>query len=262
MGIVTKCYLGVNNVARLIYENSSPTPPTPTSYAWSDASDADILSMVTAAYQGTMDLTNYWHVGDVRNVSFKAMSDSYVGESHTAQTIPIVLTHVGGRKLADGTTNCKFQWAMKTPMAESGYMNSTASNTGGWNSCARRSWCNNIFKDSCVSNDMNSVLFRQAQYLAGKGGGVKELQTSTDYCSLLAVAEINPNMIAQGSAITVGEGTQLDYYKTASNIPIGAYTRSPASYSSTNGFCYIYSTTQAMFVNGNVNEKILVCGVI
>ena len=258
MGIVAKCYLGVNNVARLIYSNSSPTPPASTS--WADASDADILSMVTAAYAGQLDLTQYWNVGDVRNVSFSALPATYVNETHAAQTVPIVLTNVGGRKLADGTTDCKFQWAMQSPLAEMGYMNATAYNTGGWDSCGRRLWCNGVFKDSCTSNDMNSVLFKEALYKAGKGNGVKELQTSTDYCSLLAVAEMIGE-VPSTSVITQGEGTQLTYYQNSANLS-NVWTRSPAQGNGIVGFAKVYSSGSSVFDNANTNYPILVCGVI
>jgi len=253
--MVTKTYLGINNKAVLIYEHV---------ISWTDGKDSELLAMINDAYAGKIDLSNYWAVGDERSVQFKALSATGVGESHAAQTIPIVLTQVGGRSLANGTT-CKFQWAMKNAMAESGYMNSSVTNTNGWDGSARRTWCNNVFKNSCVSSDMNSVLFKQAQYKAGKGDGKNELVTSTDYCALMSVLELATDLVPSTSGFIQGEGTQLDYYKTKSNIVLEAWTRSPIASSTQAGFGYVTNINnvyQTAFQTANTSHPIVVCGVI
>ena len=133
--------------------------------SWANGTDEEIIAMIQAADAGEIDLTEYWDVGDVRNVSLSAMSASGVGESHVAQTVQMVLVakDTGVQSSANpcynyqyvtatsGRTYPSFIVQQKNGLAngtsgEFGYMNSSNTNSGSWNGCARRTWCNNVYK--------------------------------------------------------------------------------------------------------------------
>ena len=102
-------------------------------------------------------------VGDTRSVSLSAMSATGVGESHRAQTVQFVIgdfehddlaTAINGHTkaaitllqkdcLMDATSASNSNNGSKD--TERGYMNSSDTNSGGWKSCARRTWCNNVY---------------------------------------------------------------------------------------------------------------------
>ena len=110
---------------------------------WSTSSDAEIVQALEDAYAGKIDLEeDYgWCVGQERTVHLSAMSASYVGESYGQQDARLVLMHRRGYTLASGQS-CQFIVGLVDTLgyfSSSGYMNSTASNSGSWGDSARRS---------------------------------------------------------------------------------------------------------------------------
>jgi hypothetical protein len=186
---------------------------------WASGTDAEIASMVESADNGEITLSDYWSVGDERTVSLSAMSATGVDESHVAQTRTLVLMNVGGKTLASATTGgrttCSFIVGQKECLLELGYMNSTSSNTGGWSSCARRTWCNNIYYNAIPST--LRPIFKQFTNISGVGGGASSgTQTTTDYFAMPAEKEIfgsvTYSFADEGSALT-----QFTYYATTAN---------------------------------------------
>ena len=231
---------------------------------WANGTDEEIVAMVEAADQGVINLADYWAVGDVRTVQLSAMSATGVGESHAAQQVDLVLMHAGGYTLntavASGRTKCSFVVGLKDSLAEAGYMNSSNTNSGSWNGSARRTWCNNVFRNAIPST--LRAIFKQFKTVTAQIYNGSTNQTSVDYFALPAAKEV-----FGGSASSAGSGTsysnltefnalfQFDYYKTSSNRvkklgKIGSantwWERSPYYYDST-AFCIVYSTGDASF---------------
>ncbi len=193
---------------------------------WADGTDEEIAAMVEAADAGTINLADYWAVGDVRTVQLSAMSATGVGESHAAQQVDLVLMHAGGYTLntavASGRTKCSFVVGLKDSLAEAGYMNSSDTNSGSWNGSARRTWCNNVFRNAIPST--LRAIFKQFKTVTAQTYNGSTNQTSVDYFALPAAKEV-----FGGSASSAGSGTsysnltefnalfQFDYYKTSSN---------------------------------------------
>ena len=218
---------------------------------WATGTDAQIVAMVNAADNGAIDLTDYWSVGDSRTVSLSAMAATGVGESHVAQDVVLTLMNAGGKTLssatANGRTTCSFVVGQKNLLSEYGYMNSTGTNTGGWSSSARRTWCNDVYKNA-IPNTLLPI-FKQFTNISGVGGGATSgTQTTTDYFAMPAEKEIfgsvTYSFADEGSALT-----QFTYYATTANrIKYQGSTttahywweRSPFSGSSTD-FCRVLS---------------------
>ena len=217
---------------------------------WANGTDEEIVAMVEAADQGVINLSDYWAVGDIRTVQLSAMSATGVGESHSAQEVDLVLMHAGGYDLneavASGRTKCSFVVGLKDCLAEAGYMNSSNINSGSWNGSARRTWCNNVFRNAIPST--LRAIFKQFKTVTAQTYNGSTNQTSVDYFALPAEREVfgARNYCNQTEYRAL---FQFDYYKTASNRvkKLGKtgsasdwWERSPRYDDSTN-FCDVYS---------------------
>ena len=208
---------------------------------WSTGTDEQIAAMVAAADAGEIVLSDYWSAGDTRTVQLSAMAAEGVGESHAAQSVEFVLTDPGHYTLANGKP-CNFVVLQKDCLKEPGYINSSDTNSGGWNGCARRTWCNSVYRNAIPSTLRG--IFKQFTTYAANGDGSSSV-ASSDYFALFSEKEVfGSTTYANSSAES--QNTQLDYYN-ASNNRIkhlnggGTYSwweRSPASENPTK-FCRV-----------------------
>lgn len=182
--------------------------------SWADGTDEEITAMVAAADAGKIDLSDYWNAGDTRTVHLSAMSGSVsnANESHAAQDVQFVLTDPGHYTLANGK-KCSFVVLQKDCLKEYGVMNSQGNNSGGWNSCPRRTWCNSVYRNAIPSTLRG--IFKQFKVRTANGSrsGVTE---SSDYFALFSEKEVfgsTPN--ANSSAES--RNSQLTWFKTSSN---------------------------------------------
>ena len=179
---------------------------------WSTGSDEQIAAMVAAADAGQIDLSVYWSEGDTRTVSLSSMSATGVGERHVAQSVQFVLSDPGHFTLASGKP-CNFVVNMKDCLREQGYMNPSPTNSGGWNGCKRRTWCNNVFRNAIPSGLRPA--FKQFKTKAATGPGTAST-TSTDWFALPSEVEVFGRASFANSSAESGN-TQLNYYKARSN---------------------------------------------
>ena len=92
-------------------------------------------------------------------------------------------------------------------------MNVSSTNSGGWNECARRTWCNETYRNA-IPNALRPI-FKQFKTRAANGSGSSAIE-STDYFALPSEKEVfGSTSYANSSAES--QNTQLDWYKTSSN---------------------------------------------
>lgn len=179
---------------------------------WANGTDEEIAAMLQAHYAGKINIHDYWTVGDERVVNLSAMEATGVGESHAAQNVTLVLSNAGGKYLADGVTECAFQWDQKNALIKTGYMNSTSTNSGGWKNSARRTWCNSVYYNAIPST--LRPIFKQHINKSGLGGGSSGgTENTIDYIGLRAEIEVFGSLTYSVS----GEGSQVTYYQTSAN---------------------------------------------
>ena len=180
---------------------------------WSTGTDKQIAAMVAAADAGEIVLSDYWSAGDTRTVQLSAMAVfSGTGETHAAQDVQFVLADPGHYTLANGQP-CNFVVIQKDSLKKTGPMNRQNTNSGGWNSCPRRTWCNSVYRDAIPSG--LRPIFKQFKVRTADGSGSTAVE-STDWFSLFSEKEIfGSTTYANSSAES--QNTQLDYYKTSSN---------------------------------------------
>lgn len=194
--------------------------------SWADGTDAQIVAMVAAADAGKINLSDYWAVEDTRTVHLSAMAATGVGESHAEQDVELVLMHAGEYKLnsavESGRDTCSFVVGMKDSLNETGYMNSTDTNSGSWDGCARRTWCNSVFKNAVPASLL--PIFKQFKTITAETYNGTTLKTSVDWFALPAEREIfgagygyDGNGYANNTEAASTDIFQFDWYKTEAN---------------------------------------------
>ena len=232
--------------------------------AWATGTDAEIKAAVAAADAGTVDLTEYWEVGQERSMSLAAMSATGVGESHVAQTVTMVLV-AKDTKAQNNTNPCynypyvtaksgrtypSFIMQQKNGLAngttgEYGYMNSSHTNSGSWDGCARRTWCNSVYRPA-VPSDMRDAV-KQVKVTTAQTYNGSTNKQSNDYFFLTAEKEVFGSKTycndTEAAALC-----QWPYYATASNRIKNCgdsgsasywWERSP-HYSDSRSFCFVH----------------------
>ena len=196
---------------------------------FADGTDEEIAAMMQAHYDNKINIADYWAVGDKRSVNLSAMSATYVGESHRAQTVQFAIADFGKDELStpiNGHTmaaitltqvNCLMDATSASNSnngssdTERGYMNSSNTNAGGWTDCARRKWCNEIYYNALPSVFKSMV--KEVNKKTSAGNQSSTINTTKDKAFLLSESEIYGSTTYSKS----GEGTQYEYYKTTAN---------------------------------------------
>lgn len=237
----------------------------------SECTEEDVAKIANAYYNGALsleDIQSMWHVGDKFTFHVNAMDATGVSESHHEDDYEFVIldfdhddltTPINGKTKAllsvqtdrilftDTTTGSyNYSWNISE---ECGYINSTNTNAKGWDGCARRTWCNSVFKNSL------SMTIQSTMKQVGKNTFASPIiKTSNDYAWLPSEVEI----FGTTTHSYAGEGTQYKYFKTESNRykkprwntynSAQWWERSPYSSSSTH-FCCV-NLDSIVFSNG------------
>lgn len=237
---------------------------------WAAGTDQEIADMLEAHYAGVISVRDYWAVGQERKINLSAMEATGVNESHVAQTVTMVLMHPGGKTLTSGK-ECAYIVGQKNGLAsggsgEYGHMNATNTNLGGWGACARRTWCNNVYRNAipAVIRD----IFKPFKNLTARGIG-DEITESEDYFALPAEKEVFGS-VTYASSVAESQLIQFEYYKNSANrvkkcgdsgSTYDWWERSPRSgYSSY--FCYVASNGGASYGNASYFRLIAPFGCI
>jgi hypothetical protein len=139
-------------------------------------------------------------------------------------------------------------------------MNSSNTNSGGWDSCARRSWCNNVYKAAIP--DALRTIFKPFRNVTADGSGTST-KTSVDTFALASEKEIF-GTTTYANSTAEASNSQFKYYETASNrikkqgdtgSAYGWWERSPFSGDATY-FCIVGSGGTAGG-NGASNTSLL-----
>ncbi|MBQ1449367.1 MAG: hypothetical protein IIZ12_00320 [Eggerthellaceae bacterium] len=257
LGVQTT-YLPSEMAAAILTIEGGGSSIDPSTVSWANSSWDDIAAALAGHYAGDFDLTEYWNIGDTRSVSLSAMSATGVNESHAAQTVELVIMAAKHYDMSDNSGKAVFVIGQKDILAEKGYINSTSSISGGWDSCARRTWCNDVYK-AALPSDLQSLV-KQVNIVTSNGSG-STTATSSDYIFLPAEKEVfgsnsNANSTAEASL------SQYSWYQTASNRKKNQsgsagpwWERSP--YTTGSGMCCrVIATGEAAANSANSTEGI------
>lgn len=204
-----------NNAVGVLYElnNALENPPVKI-VPWATGTDAQIAAMIAALDDGRITIQDTgWQIGDERTVSLAAMEATGVGESHAAQEVTLVLMDSQHYDLVGGGKD-HFVVGLKNCLNEKGYMNSTDTTAGSWESSARRAWCNNVFKNAIPATLRDC--FKQFNVITCTEWNGTTNTTSNDYFALFAEKEIFGEKRGSNE-IEAAALTQIEYYATEAN---------------------------------------------
>lgn len=230
-----------------------------TAYDFKNCSDNTLRELITASLNGEIDLYEDcgWRVGDKRIVEVNNIAATGVGESHVRQEIAIVLSHHGQRRGVAYTTAAKtksganrlypaFEWDMSECLLETGYMNSSNTNSGSWNSSARKNWMTK-FAEALPS----FLTMKDFKVITATEYNSTVNKETTGKVSLRAEKEIfgTRSYSNQTEADAID---QVDFYTISANrikhvagAPKYYWLRSPY-YGHSNRFCYVYDNENAL----------------
>ena len=226
---------------------------------FADGTDAEIAKMIEAHYAGKINISDYWAVGDKRTIHHNAMDATGVSESHKANNYAYIIigiehddlvTAINGKTKAAITIQTERMLYLDTTteynnsydaLHEYGYMNSSSTNSGGWEGCARRAWCNNVYK-KCLPAYIQNMM-KQVKKLTSVESQNGTIKTSNDYAFLLSEIEIFGRIMHSFA----GEGKQYQYFKNATannykkprygSIYVSGYYWERSPRSASNHFC-------------------------
>lgn len=198
------------------------------SVSWANGTDEQIKTMVQMADEGLIDLSDYWHVGDEREVTVSAINSSgtydgvswSVGESQAQQTRKIILVQEGTYDLVtpvlnkDGTTRnkCSFIYAFDTFQSK-GYFHGSCPYPS-WNSSARRGWCNGGLRGSIPSylRDISKKVYVKT----ADSYSASALTTTQDYFTMPSGTELTNDSYAH--SLEKSALSQFAYNQTKANL--------------------------------------------
>ena len=229
---------------------------------FADGTDTEIENMIEAHYAGKINISDYWAVGDKRTIHHNAMDATGVSESHRANDYAYVIigiehddlvTAINGKTKAAITIQTERMLYLDTTTEyntsysashECGYINGSSTNSGGWEGCARRTWCNNVYK-KCLPTYIQNMM-KQVKKLASAGSRSSTIKASNDYAFLPSEIEVFGSI----KYSFAGEGEQYQYFKNAtanrykkpyfsSDFVSGRYWERSPYFNSGNKFCHV-----------------------
>lgn len=188
-------------------------------------------------------------VGDSINIAINGTSYAFkiMGFNHDTLTTSTAY----GSATATGKAGMTLQ--MADCLAGKAQMNSSNTNSGGWENCAMRKSNMATYLSQLTSAWQNAI--KQVNKLSSAGSQSTTIKTTADKLFLLSEVEI----FGSTSYSASGEGTQYAYYKAGNskvkNVSGSAYNwweRSPCA-SDTASFCIVYSLGDA-YLNSASNS--------
>lgn len=249
---------------------------------FADGTDAEIEKMIEAHYAGKINISDYWAVGDKRTIHHNAMGATGVSEPHRANDYVYVIigiehddlvTAINSKTKAAITIQTERMLYLDTTTEynsfydeshECGCINSSDTNSGGWEGCERRTWCNNVYK-KCLPTYIQNMM-KQVKKLTSAGSRSSTVKTSNDYAFLLSEIEI----FGSTTYSYTGEGKQYQYFKNAtanrykkprfSSSHVSGYYwgRSPYS-NSEKGFCYVNLSGNSYYSGASYTRGVVPC---
>lgn len=163
----------------------------------------EIRALLDHHYNGELDLTKYWHVGDIKTLYHDKIYKGDVTEEHEAGLVRIVILGTNHDTLSEGSGTAAFTIGLLNSMG-TGVVDKTLGKD--WSTCDRRSWCNSNFLKS-LPKDLQKMIktVTKSSYVISNNNKIGH---TNDKVFLLSESEIvGTNLIGPGA-----EGKQYPYF--------------------------------------------------
>ncbi len=179
--------------------------------SWEHGEWEDIAAMLEKHYNGEIDISDYWSVGNARKVTMSAIASAYGLEAQSEQELELVIMDFSKISLTSAIgdrTKSAMVVGLRSCLSTMGYVVTTQGQT--WGESARLNWCNDSFKGALPQELSNLVKQVTISY------GTYTTKSSLDcYCFLHNAGEV----FGSGASTNVSYSSddQLEYYKCVSN---------------------------------------------
>jgi hypothetical protein len=213
--------------------------------SFSELTLSDLAIIMDGYYSGEIPLNalkEAWSVGDSISIDISAMSADGVGELHPMQTVDLTIVDFDKHTLAtpiDSITRAGLVLGFQ--LAEKGYYHSSANTSdwgdsdmsGGWEGCARRTWCNSTLFNAMPNEFQNMIKPVIKSYDTGvyRSGQPQVYLYSkiTDKIFIPSINEYIGRTITNAEAdnrnvVPASVGSQYNLYKTQQLITDNAMT--------------------------------------
>ena len=215
---------------------ASPTPVFEIA-PFSTATDQQFTDIINKYYAGELTLEQIqavWHVGDSRIINLAAMEATpAISDSHRQQDVELIILDFEHDDLAYENKKSLITVQIKNLLkdadvsdeesntinnTENGYMNSTDTNTGGWEDSNRREWCQTVFYNALPSYIQSLVATVKKPVIVYDSSDGETISTVNDTIFLLSGAEVvNSSNAKYYHAYSLTseetEGTRYAYYE-------------------------------------------------
>ncbi len=179
---------------------------------FAEASFEQIAVMLKRHYAGMIDLSEYWNVGDTKKITYNAIpAQNGVTENHPAMSQNITIIGFNHDYIT-GSGKAAITLQMSNGIGNAGFMNSSATNSGGWRDSKRRAWCNNAFLNAL--DPALVAMIKSVDKTCDIGNRSNNLVIVSDKVFLLSEIELT----GMSELSTTNQGDQYDYYKNSANL--------------------------------------------
>ena len=202
--------------------------------SWGKGNISEISDMLNAHYDGRINISDYWAIGDSRVVNINQIPSGTTNESQPIQNIKLIIIGIEHDNLANpinDKTKSAITVQVDNGLSNLGRMASTYADISAslWSTSSRRTWCNNNFRNALpdgISNLIKPVIKltnRGCSSTISNYENYRTQQTTTDSVFLLSDYEAfaPEDTYCNKSAWLYGEfdpdGTQYEYLKTIGN---------------------------------------------
>ncbi len=218
-------------------------PPPVDIVSWQNGTYDQIKAMLDAHDAGTINIYDYWNIGDTRSVSISAIAKNTNGAFTTAmsaQTVEMVLMNQGYMS----QSGIHYVVGQKNELNQPARMNTSATNSGSWKSSKMRTDINDRYYNAVDSNFRQ--LIKPVNVLTAKTYSGSTNETVQDYFALFAEKEVLGTR-SYSNTTEANALRQIKYYETSANrqktlgntsTKKAWWERSPGE-STSKGFCYL-----------------------
>lgn len=176
------------------------------------ASWEEIAVMLTRHYSGTINLADFWSVGDTKTVDIAAMDALEVDESHEPNSQKIVILGFDHDTISGGSKSA-ITIGLLNGLGNPGFINHSNTNAGGWSASNRRAWCNTVFYNALPAGLRSLIKPVDKRYSVGNSSSI--IGTCVDKCFLLSESELIGEL---NSLSFPGEGIQYPFFEAPGTL--------------------------------------------
>lgn len=241
----------------------------PAKQAFNDTSWADIATIVKAG-----KASEYWNVGDTKDMQFPAKITLNSGTIPANTTYKVVILGFDHNSAKEGTNRLhlcigKNSDGTKNICFVEHKMNSSGTNSGGWNSCAMKTWLNETFYNA-LPTDLKNVISACTKYTDNTGNSSNtsgNVTATSQKIWLLAEFEVF-GVREDANTYEKSYQAQYDYYKngnskiryshSSQSSTTWWWLRSPR-YNYSDTFCGVHSNGSSSSSYANYTRGVVPC---